>query len=245
MKKSIYLVIAMISLALSFQSCEKELFCVDGDGPIVSRTLDLDPFTGINSMGADQVFISQGDEQKVVATGHANIIERLERRVDEGIWDIRLEDDHCYWNYELTIYITVPDIRDIRITGSADIVVNDFEKQEDLYIKITGSGDVELHDFLGCKSLEIDVLGSGDIDCDGTFDSLSELDIKVAGSGNFDGFKAETENCYIEVSGSGNCNVAVLDKLDVEITGSGNIYYRGTPAVYTNITGSGDLVHVN
>jgi len=245
MKKITLLLVLLSTLSFTFSSCVKEVFCEDGEGDLVNVILDLDEFTGINSMGADDVYITQGDQQKVEVRGHENIIERLETEVKNGTWDISLEDGRCYTDYVLKVYITVPVIEEISITGSADIFVDDFENQNSLEIDITGSGDIELKDFLKCESLKVDVTGSGNIECRGEFDNLKELEIDIAGSGNFEGYEAPSQHCDIQISGSGNCEVNVNEKLEIKISGSGNIYYKGNPYISTNITGSGDIIDAN
>ena len=245
MKKITFLSITLFAISISLTSCIKDIICIEGEGDIITKTLNIDEFDGINSMGAEKVIISQGPEQIVEVKGHENIIERLETEVYSGTWKIKLENEDCYTDYELSVYITVPDIREISITGSADIEVNDFVDQNELDLNITGSGDIEFADFKGCEYFSIDILGSGNIECNGFFDSLKKLEMNISGSGNFEGFNAETEDCKIDISGSGNCYVNVSDKLDIEISGSGDIYYKGYPSINTNITGSGDLVNAN
>ena len=245
MRNSILFFGFLLILSVSFTSCFKDFWCVTGEGEIVTTELDLENFTGINTLGSFDVIITQGEAQLVEARGHENIIERLKTHVSGKTWDIQLEPEFCYTDYELTIYITVPKIEEISITGSGDVVVNDFSNQESLEINISGSGDVELNDFLGCETLDIHISGSGDIDGKGEFDQLELLDIDISGSGEIDAFKAPTEVCIIGISGSGNCRVNVEKRLDIEISGSGNIYYKGNPYITTNITGSGDIIDSN
>lgn len=245
MKKLIILTTTLFIFALSFNACIKDTFCVRGEGDIVTENLDLDPFTRFNSMGAEKVIVTQGATQSVRAEGHENIIERLETEVINGEWDISLEREFCYADYDLTIYITVPNIEGISITGSADIVVNDFVDQEELELNISGSGDVEFNDFLQCSLLDIEISGSGEIHCNGEFDNLETLNIKISGSGDLNAYRAETENCNINISGSGNCEVTVNQTLDVSITGSGDIHYKGEPTIDTHISGSGHLYNEN
>ena len=231
--------------SFSFSSCFKDFWCVTGEGDIITETLDLDAFNSINALGAYDIVISQGETQFVEVRGHENIIERLRTHVSGKTWDIELEPEWCYTDYKLTIFITVPNIEEISITGSSDVLINDFVDQESLELHVSGTGDIELNDFLGCENLDVRISGSGDIECNGTFDKLKEFDIDISGSGNIKGYKAVTENCAISISGSGNCKVFVTHKLDINISGSGNIYYKGNPYISTNITGSGDIIDEN
>ena len=75
---------------------------------------------GIAAAGADDVFISYGPEQKVEVTGHSNIISRIKTDVNNGIWEMELENGN-YGRYELTYYITLPTIEKIQLRGISAI----------------------------------------------------------------------------------------------------------------------------
>jgi len=245
MRKISILSVLAITFIFGFSSCFKDILCVTGEGDIVTVELDLEDFSAINAEGSYDIYISQGESQFVEARGHENIIDRLETYVSGNTWDIELENEFCYTDYDLTLYIQVPDIEEITITGSSDITIEDFNNQESLEIKIIGSGDVELNEFLGCEFLGIKVSGSGDIECKGEFDALKNIKLDITGSGDFKGYRAITDTCDINISGSGNCQVYVEEELYIKISGSGDIYYKGNPLITTDISGSGDIYDEN
>jgi len=45
----------------------------------------------------------------------------------------------------------------------------------------------------------------------------------------------------VEVSGSGDVQVNVAEKLNAEISGSGSIVYKGSPDVHARVSGSGTV----
>ena len=49
----------------------------------------------------------------------------------------------------------------------------------------------------------------------------------------------------IEITGSGNASVHVLELLKVRITGSGDVFYKGFPELDIDISGSGDVRDAN
>lgn len=84
------------------------------------------------------------------------------------------------------------------------------------------------------------ITGAGDFEFSGA--QQDELDIYISGAGNIDGFDMPVNNCTIRISGTGNCEVHVIDHLDVSISGVGNIWYRGNPTVDTDVSGVGNIV---
>lgn len=245
MKKISILFVLLTAISMSFTSCFKDLWCIQGEGDIIEVELDLDDFNAIEASGAFDIYISQGDSQSVTAKGHENIIDQLETFVSGETWEAELNDEFCYRDYQLALYITIPSLESITITGSSKVVVEDFVNQQSLELTITGSGDAEFNDFLGAKTFDIKISGSGDVDCRGDFDQLEDFNIDITGSGNIDAFKAVTKRCDIDIAGSGNCEVYVEDSLNIDISGFGDIYYKGNPSITTDITGSGNLFNEN
>jgi len=223
MKNLKIIIVVMLCTIVLSNACVKDENCIEGEGPIVTETLNIPDFTGIELEGAYDIVITQGAVQEVIAEGHANIIDRLNTTVSGGNWKMGMGKG-CFRNFELTIYITVPTLDYIEITGAGEIDINGFDSVDELSIKVTGSGVIT---------------GQGN------FTTLDKLDINITGHGEFYGFPMETDECDIRISGSGTCEVYVNNKLDVDISGAGNIYYKGNPTVTQNITGAGAVIEDN
>jgi hypothetical protein len=106
-------------------------------------------------------------------------------------------------------------------------------------------GHYELTYYLTLPRIErIYNCGTGDVVIN-DFISQDELAVKIVGTGNFLGFPLAAKNCSIDISGTGDCEVTVEDRLDVNIDGSGHVYYNGNPIIHENISGSGTVSCVN
>ena len=84
------------------------------------------------------------------------------------------------------------------------------------------------------------VTGAGDFEFSGAQQDV--LDIYISGAGNMDAFDMPVNDCSIRISGTGNCQVHVIDYLEVIISGVGNIWYRGNPTVDTDVSGVGNII---
>jgi len=201
MKKIQISIVAMIIAGLMAQSCEKMNTQIEGVGTITTNTLQLDEFDKIRVEGADNVIISYGQEQEVSVSGHPNIISRIQTEVRNGTWNIELERGN-YGQYELTYFITLPNIEEVSNIGS---------------------GNVEVTDPM----------------------SVDHLKVRLTGSGSFFGFPLTTNFCDVDISGSGECEITVNERLDVVIDGSGSVYYKGSPLIQEDISGSGQVLDTN
>ncbi|MEM6316620.1 MAG: head GIN domain-containing protein [Bacteroidota bacterium] len=192
---------------------------VRGEGPKVTKTLDLEKITGIGVCIGGEVHLSQGKKQKVEIKAQKNIIELLEKDVRGGKWNIELEDNISLKGHDgIDIYITLSTIEELSIAGSGSITgETDFRNVDDLEVSIAGSGDVHLE-------------GDGD-----------DLEISIAGSGDVKLDDFAVNDCEVNIAGSGECDVHVNGRLEVSIAGSGDVRYKGSPRVKSQIMGSGDV----
>ncbi|MBK9014230.1 MAG: DUF2807 domain-containing protein [Saprospiraceae bacterium] len=243
MKKSIFYWMLLLGIAFSSPSCVPDddgWFgnCQQGEGPEVERVLDMPDFTGVKLSCEAKVFITQGDVFEVVAVGEENVIEELELDVRDDTWDIEFDD--CMKDYDLEIYITMPTIEYLGVSGSGEIRGDNFFTVQDIVLRVSGSGGI----CLGLYAEEMDgkISGSGEVELEG---EAERLDFDISGSGDLKAFNMPVEKADIAISGSGDASVQVLEVLDVRISGSGNVYYKGYPVINSNISGSGDVVDSN
>lgn len=233
----------VLSSLLFMASCSKE-DCIVEEGSLETITLNINDISGIDlAMNADVVII-QGTEQSVIAKGHANVVNEVSKSVSNGIWTIEM-DNTCGENYNLTFYVVVPNLHQVKLSGSGDVSVANFINQGHLFVDISGSGDVFIDSYLSLGDLDANISGSGDIIFNGGVSYFDEMDLMITGSGTYQGFGAQLDKAYISIHGSGNAEVRVSDYLFADIPGSGSVYYKGYPTIVTDIDGSGGVFNWN
>ena len=212
-----------------------------GEGPEITQLLSIESFTSIDLAGAADVVIQQGDLQEVKVKGQSNIIDKIKKNVVNGMWTITLESGS--YNYKnLTFYITVPSIKEVELSGSGDITINDFNSLNQLGLFIKGAGDIDFHNLNECKKLEVSIKGSGDVSSKSSSTSIEQLFVDIDGAGDFKALNTQTDDCTISIAGTGDCAVHVKNKLKVHISGVGDIKYKGQPTIEKKITGVGELI---
>jgi hypothetical protein len=244
-RSSSLLTILSIALLATAPGCISDdggfgLRCIKGEGPRVSRVLDLPIFTGIAVKGSTQVYLKQGPTQFVEVVGQSNIIDELELAVVDNVWSI--EFDRCVRRLEtVEIYITLPFLTSVTMTGSGDVYGETlFSSNQTLRLELTGSGSIDLAADYG--EIRARTTGSGNIILEG---ACNEFDFTSTGSGDFRTFGLISSKGKITTTGSGNAQVFVENQLNVSITGSGDVYYMGNPNINASITGSGRLINAN
>ena len=244
--QKLFTVVAMITI-LAFSSCETfnfEYEFIKGEGPIVEKELFLSDFSQINLTSSFDVVVSQGNTQSVYAVGHENIIDRVRTNVNNDQWNISLENG-SYSNFQLTIYITVPEIEQVRVAGSGSIEIEDFYQINDLTLEIMGSGNIIMNGIEMSDNLFVNIQGSGSVYANKSVTCFKSSSIKIGGSGDFKGLMVKSEVCDVTINGSGKCYVQADEELNANIFGSGNLYYKGDPRIYMKGSGSGRLICLN
>ncbi|HMQ49906.1 MAG TPA: head GIN domain-containing protein, partial [Saprospiraceae bacterium] len=210
--------------------------CISGEGETISQQLDVSDFDGIELDLAAKVVLRQGNEFEVIAEGKENVIDRLDLDVRNGIWEI--DTDRCIRSLNgLTIYITMPEVKVLRIAGSGEIYGENTLITGDLELDISGSGDMDL--VVESDDIQADISGSGKLILSGLAD---EVDYDISGSGDIRAFGLECNRADVSISGSGDVEVFVLEFLKVRISGSGDVFYKGNPSLDISISGSGDVI---
>lgn len=245
MQRIIYISLFSLFISLNF-ACDDFIDCLSAEGDIETRLIELEAIDAFEIFGACDLTIKQGNEQKIEITSHPNLIDELlkDSSVEDKSWHIGIVK--CLSglrNSNIKITATIPDLKAINVTGSADVQTDGiFENVDELDLKISGSGNMDLALDDEVKSISTTINGSGDFKLSGSTESH---EITIIGSGNINSFDLSAETCDIKILGSGDCEVLVNKTLDVEIAGSGDLCFKGNPTVNSKITGSGDLNDCN
>lgn len=209
---------------------------ITGEGSKVTKTLDIDNFSGLSLAISADVRIKQGSPQSVKVEGQQNIIDNLKKEVKNGVWKVGF-DKNVRKHDQVTIWVTVPSVNELSVSGSGSIIGDSkFSSLGDLSLAISGSGNIKFNS--DSKNLEVAISGSGNMDLAGT---TGASNMRISGSGDINAFDLTTHSCDVKISGSGDSSVNVSESLDVAIAGSGDVFYKGRPSVRSKVSGSGSV----
>ncbi len=219
--------------------CGVWLSCTNGNltGQTVKEDRNLPSFTAVKLSMAAKVYLSQGNPQSVRIEADKGVLEFIETEVKENTLVIRNKEGHWRNMEDVKIYITVPEISHIGLSGSGDIISQTAIRSGDMGINVSGSGNVKIS-MLEASSIGVTVTGSGSVMLAGNNDQ-ARLEATITGSGNLKAEDLNVADGNINVTGSGSARVSVLKTLETNITGSGNVQYKGNPTVNAHSTGSG------
>ncbi len=213
---------------------------IKGEGPVVETSRSVSSFNKIdNSIGATVYISKSADQQEIKIKGQQNILDILTTKVSGNELNIGFSKN--VRNHErIEIWISIPEVKGLEITGSGKIEVKDSFDADKLELNISGSGKITGP--VSGRNLRGEIDGSGEISVDGQSDDAK---LTINGSGNLK-LNKPVKAVKIEINGSGFVKVEPEDNLDVEINGSGTVEYVGNPSkVNQEVNGSGRIRKAN
>ena len=206
-------------------------------GETIKEIRNVGQFSGVSLAISADVFLTQGPVQKVEIEGDKNSLEEIETVVNDGTLKIQTKN-MFHGNFgKVSVYITVPQINALSISGSGDITTKSDIGTDELDLNVSGSGSIHFSK-LSAREVSATITGSGNIEVSAG-QAQSELEVVITGSGSLSAEGFSVQEADVTITGSGSAKVWVVKELETNITGSGNVAYKGDPLVNANSTGSG------
>jgi hypothetical protein len=235
--KKLNFVLTLLSIALINLGCLLSLNCERPTGEVVEQELEIASFSHIHLKNSANIYVEQGETQRITAKGTPNVLQLLNTKVKDNTWDV--EFDKCIQSLkDFELHIVVPELKSIAVYGSGDVIAdkNTFQTNN-LELAIKGSGNIAMD--VDVKSVSVSIMGSGDVRIKG---KTKDQQIAISGSGDVNASGLKSDNCDVSIKGSGDVKVHVKEKLTAAISGSGDIKYKGKPEnISTDIKGSGEV----
>jgi hypothetical protein len=204
------------------------------------ETRNVKGFTKVNFGISGDLKIKIGPEFSMVLEGDKSDLREIITEVSGDKLLIKQENWHFNFNEKVNIYITMPQLSGLGVSGSGKAEVLDpIKEADDLDLSVSGSGRLVTAS-LEADNLDCSISGSGNI----LIESEGKADrgnISISGSGNYRGESMEIDHLEVHVSGSGNCTCKAGDSLKAGISGSGNVNYYGDPKIDARVSGSGHV----
>ena len=210
---------------------------IQGSGNVIREPREVSGFTEVVLTGSGNLTIRQTGSESLTIEAEDNIIPKLTTEVANGRLTLGVEPNTDLRptkpiNYELT----VKDLNAIQTLGAGEIDASSINT-DNLGITNNGSGEVSIAN-VEANNLKVTSSGSGAVKMAGKVDSQVA---DILGSGRYQAEDLESQEAKVDIKGSANATVNVIDKLDARITGSGSIEYIGDPTISRQVLGSGEL----
>jgi hypothetical protein len=231
------LIIAFTLVAL-LPSCRFK--CVQGSGHQSTQTLKMGDFSRINIEGGFKVVLKQDSSKNVSITADDNLQQYIHTESDGDELHIYRRKNVCE-SGQAVINIGVRNLNAIKGSGAISFSSDGKLHTQDLQIKLSGAGKVDFD----LTAANVTTRGSGSTDITLRGQATSHH-VELTGEGTVSALDFVVGSYDIHTTGASQCQINVLNSLNVNTTGSSDIKYRGNPTdVNSSKTGSSTLTKIN
>lgn len=228
----------LVIFGLILGGCAREN--VFGSGRVTTEQRPVDRFEDLLLEGSLEVHLKQGQLAPVRIEAEDNVLRLVETSVSGTTLRVKLRNNVNLKRFKpIHVYLQSEKYSKIIFSGSGSLTGNgsDTIKSSLFSYEINGSADASLK--VVANEVQVRVHGSGNVQLDGTTSDYLSV---INGSGNIHAAGLQSASAQVQISGSGEQQIWVTDKLDARISGSGNIRYKGTPGtVNSTVSGSGKI----
>ncbi len=223
--KSIKLIAAaLIGISLTACNFDIQLGQVSGNGNVVTEdrpvTSDFDAVKG--SAGLD-VFLTEGDENKIVVEADENLMEVIETEITNG--ELRIGTNKSIRRSKSQkVHVTYVSLNKVSASSGSDVISNSVIKSENLSLDSSSGADLEVE--IIAKEVYADVSSGADLKVSGRAERL----VAEASSGS--DLKArdlEVKKCKANASSGADIVVNVREEIEGRASSGGDIRYYGDP----------------
>jgi hypothetical protein len=206
-----------------------------GNGVVAEETRKVtEKFTEISAAEGLDVFVTQGDEFKILVEADENVIELIATDIREG--KLRVHAIENIGRATKNIYVSLPEITVLESSSGADLIGQNEIKAEKLDLEASSGSDLEVE--VVASEIEADASSGADIKISGQTDVLyadasSGADIKARG--------LLAKRCNADASSGSDISVNVSESLTADASSGADISYSGDPEVSKKKSVSGSV----
>ena len=211
-----------------------------GNGNVIRQERKVASFNAIDVSGAFDIYLSQGTAQSVIVEADENLMPLIKTVVQGNTLKIGNEKP-IRDPKSLKVYITVPDLKTIELSGAVNLHSQNKLTFNELGIEISGATDTHLE--LAVQKLDISSSGGSEMRFSGM---ANKVNLDVSGAVDIHAFDLLTEVISLNISGAGEAEINVTKELYAEISGAASVRYKGDPLkVDSNVSGAGSIKKAN
>ena len=231
-----------LKLALIPLLCVATIACADaqwkkrvtGSGDVQKEERKATEFSGVRTSSAIDVYLSQGNNPRIVVEADDNLLEYIVTEVKNDVLRVYPDDVNIRRAERLRVYVTMKNIEFIGTSSAGDVIGETPVKAESLKISASSSGNVKLEVY--AKELFLTTSSAGDITLKGTADYV---EASTSSAGDIKAYDLEVKEADLSSSSAGDIKITVTERLKARASSAGDIYYYGNPEYVDSKSSSG------
>jgi len=225
MKTTIQILSLMIVVLFSSCNINIKLDQVSGNGEVVieEREVTAD-FTIVKGSTGMDVFLTEGDTQKIVVEADENLHEFIETDIEDGKLHIKATKNIRRASAR-KVYVTYTTLEGVEASSGADVKSTSQITAENLTLKSSSGADLEVDVYT--PLLSATTSSGASIKLSG---SAKNSSLKASSGSDIKASNLETLTCEAQASSGADISIKVLNTLEGKASSGGRIKYYGDPS---------------
>lgn len=231
--------IAIILLLVSFLTACKKANEITPSGTATIIEKEFTDYSAVETSGGFDIILTFNNSEKVQIETNPNIQPYIiSTKVGNKLVFKRADNIYFASNTIVKIYISAKKMNEINASGGSHVTATNRYEIDNLNAIFSGGSHFTAD--LKCNNLNLTTSGGGKTFLTGTADLLT---LNSSGGSDFSDFNFIVKKFTCDVSGGGDVNLTVNEKLDVTASGGSTISYKGSGVVgIKNLTGGSQLI---
>jgi len=234
-------IVFFLAITLMLSSCNMNMMnSVNGNKnvEVADRTVSED-FTKIKVSTGLDLYLSQGNENKITLEADENLHEIIFTEVENG--ELKIYSEKNIWNAKAKkVYVTVKDLTSLVATSGADVVTEEELNVKNINVICTSGADIDIE--LNANSVISTATSGSDIELNGS--TIKHTSSATSGA-SIEAYGLRSENVTVNVTSGADINIYASVNLDARATSGGDIDYKGKPKNVQKSSTSGGSISAN
>ena len=196
---------------------------IKGNGNVVEETRKVKEFDEIKVSRGMNVYISQGDETKVVVKADENLLDAIETKIEGNTLKVT-SNQNIRRAKTKKVFVTTPNISMIKTTAGSNVYSETVINSRNLDLSSSAGSNMKLK--VNADHLTVSVSAGSNIKLEGKSESFSG---KATSGSNLKAEELTTKNCEVNVSSGANIWINTKNDFEGHASSGGNIFYYGNP----------------
>lgn len=223
MKRTIQIFSSLFFSLMILTSCIFMEPSLKGNGNVVEETRKTGSFDEIKVSRGMNVYISQGDETKVLVKADENLLDVIETRLEGNTLKITSKQNIRKATTK-KVFVTTPNISSIKSSAGSNVYSETVLRTRNLSLSGSSGSNMKLN--VSSEKMVVTVSSGSNIKLDGTTGSFSG---KASSGSNLKAEELNSKDCSANVSSGANIWIGTKNNFEGEASSGGNIYYYGNP----------------
>jgi hypothetical protein len=193
-------------------------------GNFIKQERAVSNFSKLEIGGAFTVYLSQGDQEKLVVEADQDEMEEIVTEVVGSKLKIHTKPgwDHQY--HDMTIYLTFKNLDYIDLSGAVEVKADKALTFNELEMDVSGAAEIDLE--MKADKYTAEFSGASEIDFRG---SCKTGYIEISGASEFRAEELQFDELSLDLSGASEAKVFATKKLRIDASGASEVKYKGSP----------------